>query len=96
MQDNFNDNDNSNDIVFGKNSVVEALKSVDSADTLYLSADDNDKSISYIVAMAKEKGAVVKKIHATKMKKICSSERHQGVALLCPLCEYCTIDDIFA
>ncbi len=82
-------------IIYGRNSVIEALKTVEAADTLYLCGGDGDKSVSYIVALAKQKGAVVKKIHEIKLEKLCGTEHHQGVALLCPVCSYCEVDDLF-
>ena len=87
---------NSPELIYGRNSVTEMLKNCERADTLYLSAEENERSMSYFAALAKEKGAVVKNIPAQKLTKMCGSDRHQGVALLCSLRDYCTVDDIFA
>ena len=86
----------SGDLIYGRNSVTERLKRCESADTLYICGEEGDRAIGYISALAREKGAVVKTVHPLKMEKMCGSERHQGVALLCALCDYCSVDDIFA
>lgn len=82
-------------IVFGKNAVTEILKSDMRVDTLFISNESDDRALSYLAALAKERGAVVKQIHPIKLQKLCGSERHQGVALQCALCEYCELDDLF-
>ncbi len=82
-------------VIYGRNSVIETLKTVEAADTLYLSGADTDKALGYIVALAKQKGAVIKKVPELKLSKLCASEHHQGVALLCPVCRYCTLDELF-
>ncbi len=86
--------DDEQGVIYGKNAVIEMLKSCESADTLYLSSDEGDKAYSYIVALAKEKGAVVKKLHPLKLASLCQSDKNQGVALMCSLCNYCTTQDI--
>lgn len=83
-----------NGVVFGKNAVYETLKSGVKADTLFLSSEADDRAVSHIIALARERGAVVKTLHPLKLQKIAGSERHQGVALQCALCEYCSSDDM--
>jgi rRNA methylase, putative, group 3 len=83
-----------NEIISGKNAVTEFLKSGGRADVLYVTSDDDD-SYRYIISLAKETGAVVKKTHPQKLSRLCGGERHQGVALSCMLCEYKDIDYIF-
>ncbi len=81
-------------LVFGKNPVIEILKSGAQVDSVYISTDD-EKIASYIISLAKQKNAVVKRIHPNKLEKMCGSDRHQGVAARCSLCSYCELDDIF-
>ena len=83
-----------NEIISGKNAVTEFLKSDGRADVLYVTSEDDD-SYRYIISLAKEAGAVVKKIHPQKLSRLCGGERHQGVALSCTLCEYKDIDYVF-
>lgn len=84
------------EILYGKNAVIEFLKSGGRADTLYLSTEADEQTYKHIIAHAKEVGAVVKKVHPIKLEHLCNSSRHQGVALACTLCEYCEIEDLFA
>lgn len=83
------------EVVYGRNAVTELIKGAEAVDTLYVSGDPNDKALGYIVSIAKEKGAVIKQAPASKLQKLCGSERHQGVAVFATLCEYCELDDIF-
>ena len=84
-----------NEIVYGRNAVTELLRSDNGVDTLFLSSDENDAANAYLVALAKEKGAVIKRVHPQKLSKLCMSERHQGVAVQCTLCVYRELDDLF-
>ncbi len=90
-----NVNNSECDLIYGKNAVTELLKSKNSVDTVYISIDDSEPFCAYIIALAKQKDAVVKRIHPMKLSKLCGSDRHQGVAAQCTLCEYCELDDIF-
>lgn len=83
------------EIIYGRNAVTELIKSAEAVDTLYVSGDDSDKALGYIVSIAKEKGAVIKRVPQFKLQKLCGSERHQGVAVFANTCEYCELEDIF-
>lgn len=72
------DQQTQNDIIYGKNAVAEFLKGKGEADTVYLAFED--KQFDYYCALAKECGAVVKKIHPRKLDTLCKTDRHQGVA----------------
>lgn len=81
-------------LLYGRNVVTEYLKSGKHADTLYISEEEDGKTVSYFRALAKDSGAVIKTIPLTKLSRMCGSERHQGVALSAPFCEYVTVDEI--
>ena len=83
-------------VVFGKNAVFETLRSGVRADTLFISSEADERSCAHIIALAKERGAVIKTLHPLKLQKITGSERHQGVALQCALCEFCSSGDMLA
>lgn len=80
--------------IYGKNAIMELLKSGGGVDTLYVS-DVHDKSVSHIVAMARQSGAVVKQTHPIKLASMAGNERHQGVVALCTVCTYSDIEDVF-
>lgn len=82
-------------IIYGKNAVIEFLKSGRKADTLFVAAGEGG-SLNYIVALAKEADVLVKAVHPIKLARLCGSERHQGVALSCQICAYAELDEVFA
>ena len=81
-------------LVFGKNAALELLKSSRPIDTLYIDARGDEKLTGYYTALAKTKGAVVKRVHANKLDEMCGSKRHQGIAAALSLIEYSEISDI--
>lgn len=85
----------SSEIIYGRNAVTELIKVAEAVDTLYVSGEANDRSLGYIISLAKEKGAVIKQVPQSKLQKLCGSERHQGVAVFANTCEYCELEDIF-
>ena len=82
------------DIIFGKNAVAEFLKNDGKADTVLLALDD--AQAGYYTALAKQCGAVVKRVHPKKLDALCGCERHQGVAATVRLVAYTSIDQLLA
>ena len=70
------------DIIFGRNSVTEALKSNRPADSLLVAAGERGGSVTAIVARAKQRGITVKEVSATKLDYMTGGGNHQGVVLL--------------
>ncbi|MDE6774823.1 MAG: 23S rRNA (guanosine(2251)-2'-O)-methyltransferase RlmB, partial [Ruminococcus sp.] len=66
------------DIIFGRNPVIEALKSDTCLDTIYMCG--NGGSLGIIRRLAKEKGIPVKDVRSEKLDKISGGVSHQGVA----------------
>ncbi len=83
-------------IVYGKNAVTELLKSGVGVDTVYLSEGMAPAVASYYIALAREAGAVVKKVHTAKLRALCGSESHQGVAAFAGEVEYATVEQLLA
>ena len=83
-------------IVYGKNAVTELLKSGVGVDTVYLSEGMAPAVASYYTALAREAGAVVKKVHTAKLRALCGSESHQGVAAFAGEVEYATVEQLLA
>ncbi len=83
-----------NGIIFGRNAVTEFLKSGKGADTLFVSTEENEKTLSYYRALSSRSGAVIKQIPPQKLAKLCGSDRHQGVALSASFCEYVTLEKL--
>lgn len=80
--------------VYGKNAVVELLKSGAQVDTLWVSTSLDPKTAGYYVALAKNAGAVVKPVPSEKLEKLCGTASHQGVAAFAAHIEYATIEEL--
>ena len=72
-------------LVWGKNPVTELLKSGRPADTVYLADSLPASAAGYYTALAKQAGAVVKKVPAHKLQKLCGGAEHQGAAARIPV-----------
>ncbi len=89
------------DCVFGRNAVLEALKSGRPADTLYVARQEGDVTreghnpLGVILALARERGVVIKQADRRKLTLLCGGENHQGVALLAAAHAYAELDDLF-
>lgn len=82
--------------VYGKNAVTELLKSGAGVDTVFVADNINAATQKYYEALAKEAGAVVKRVHAAKLRNICKTENHQGVACYAASVDYASLEDILA
>ena len=83
-------------LVWGKNPVTELLKSGRPADTVYLADSLPASAAGYYTALAKQAGAVVKKVPAHKLQKLCGGAEHQGVAARAAEVEYAALEDLLA
>ncbi len=82
------------DIIAGRNPVLEALKSGRPIDCLYVSRGQHAGSLSAIAAKAKAMGITVKECDPKKLDFMCSGAVHQGVAAVAAVKDYCTVEDI--
>ncbi len=83
-------------LVYGKNPVAELLKSGAGVDTVMISEGMAAQVASYYTALAKDVGAVVKRVHPNKLRLITGTESHQGVAAFASEIEYATLEDLMA
>ena len=81
-------------IICGRNPVIEALKSGANLDTVYI--DGNGGSLSVIRRLAKDKGVVVKDADDKKLSRLSGGASHQGVVAEGACGEYVTAEDILA
>ncbi len=84
------------EVIYGKNPVTELLKSKSGVDTVFISESLNPSVQNYYTALAKECGAVVKKVHPLKLKTLCQSDNHQGIAAYASTVEYVSIENILS
>ncbi|WP_368489110.1 23S rRNA (guanosine(2251)-2'-O)-methyltransferase RlmB [Clostridium sp. BJN0013] len=83
------------DLIEGRNAVIEALKSNNVTIEQILISDGNmSGSINTIFAIAKEKHVVVKKVDKRKLDKISQTGVHQGIIAHVTPYKYCELEDI--
>lgn len=81
-------------LTYGKNAVTELLKSGTEVDTVFLLDSMNDAQAGYYTALAKQVGAVVKRVHGTKLRGMCGTDSHQGVAATGASVPYLSLDEL--
>lgn len=92
--DNNNDfNEGGNDLIVGRNPVLEALKAEKLIDTIFINPEATG-SISHIVSLAREQGIVVKNVNDTKLSSMTNGASHQGVVAVGACAEYVSVDEI--
>lgn len=85
-----------NEIIEGRNAVIEALRASRSIDKIYINKGDVDKTLGHIASSARDKGIVVVECDRRKLDFMSVTKAHQGVIALCAVRDYCSVDDIFA
>ena len=67
------------DLIIGRNAVMEVLKSDRTVEALYISNGSMEGSIKAIINMAKDKGIVLKDVDRKKLDFMSGGTNHQGV-----------------
>lgn len=88
-----NDIKNSN-IICGRNSVLEAVRSGREIDRLLVAHGVSGGSVSAIIAKCSAKGILIKEVSPQKLDYYCMGANHQGVAIMFASQEYSTVKDI--
>jgi 23S rRNA (guanosine2251-2'-O)-methyltransferase len=89
-----NENEEREDIVIGRNAVIETLKGDRTIETLYISNNKLEGSINTIVSLAKEKRILIKEVDKRKLDSMCNGEVHQGVIAKVTPYKYSDVSDI--
>lgn len=84
------------DMVAGRNAVMEALKGNRSVNKLMIATGSTEGSIKEIVAVAKEKGVNIQYWERSKIDNIARGIRHQGVLAQVAPVQYAELEDILA
>ncbi|MDR1003175.1 MAG: 23S rRNA (guanosine(2251)-2'-O)-methyltransferase RlmB [Oscillospiraceae bacterium] len=84
-----------NDVIIGRNPVLEALRGEREIDTVFVAKGDRTGVIKKIAAMAAEKGIPVKDVSPQKLEFMAAGENHQGVCAVAAVRKYVSVDDIF-
>lgn len=81
-------------MVIGRNPVMEALRTMENTDKLYVQEGLKDGPVNMIVSLAKKKGILIVYVPKAKLDLMCENGRHQGVILNLSAVSYCEVDDI--
>jgi len=84
------------DIVIGRNAVIETLKGDRTIETLYISNNKLEGSINTIISLAKEKRVLIKEVDKRKLDLMCDGGVHQGVIAKVTPYKYSEVSDILA
>lgn len=84
------------DIIFGRNSVSEAIKAERPLDSILVARGERTGSIPKILADAKKADIPVKEVDRKKLDFMCGHGNHQGIVAVGAVKAYSTVDDIFA
>ncbi len=85
---------NDSNIICGRNSVLEAVRSGREIDRLLIAHGANSGSITAIIAKCSAKGILIKEVSPQKLDFLCGNANHQGVAVMFASQEYSTVEDI--
>ena len=86
--------DEEQDLIIGRNASMEALKSNREIDTLFVARGDRSGSIGAIIAIAHDKGIVVKEVDRRKLGGMCGGANHQGIVARAAAHKYADVEDI--
>lgn len=97
-KDDFSERENQNekDIIFGRNSVAEAIKAGRPLDSVLVVKGERSGSVPKILADAKNAGIPIKEVDRKKLDYMCGHGNHQGIIAVGAVKEYSSVDDIFA
>jgi 23S rRNA (guanosine2251-2'-O)-methyltransferase len=95
-------NNENNELIIGRNPVLEALKSEREIDILYISNPNNNGdgkltgTLGVIAAKAREAGIPVKTVDERKLSAMCEGMSHQGVVATVCQTHYLELDELLA
>ncbi len=94
MEKEKNLNNDVDNIICGRNPVIEAIKSGAQLDTIYI--DGTGGSLNLIRRLAKENNIVVKDAQDKKLSQLSGGASHQGVVAFGACGQYVSVEDILA
>ena len=87
-------NNNFDDQVEGRNSVLELLESGKDINKIFVAKGERQGSINKIIGKAKDSKIVIVETDKRKLDEMSQTGNHQGVIAIVPPFEYCDVDDI--
>ncbi|HHY20739.1 MAG TPA: 23S rRNA (guanosine(2251)-2'-O)-methyltransferase RlmB [Bacilli bacterium] len=83
------------EFIFGKNPVIEALKSDHPINKIWIAEGSQKGTMTTIARLAKEKGVIVSNAPKQKLEQIIGSSHHQGVVASVAAYDYAELEDLF-
>ena len=84
------------DVIAGRNSVGEALKSGRPLNKLLIANGERQGSLRELAGIAKDKGILVQEVEPQRLAQLAPGQRHQGVVAMASPVEYAEVEDILA
>lgn len=81
-------------LLFGRNAVIEALKSEREIDKILIQKGEKEGSVIKIISAAKAKGIVILEVEKSKLDELTGREKHQGVVAYVAAHEYVSVEEI--
>lgn len=85
-----------NERLYGKNTVLEALRAKAELDVIYLDKERAHKGFHVMIASARQAGVPIKFVDEKKLDYLAQGGNHQGVAAIYAAAPYATVEDILA
>ena len=83
-----------NELIEGRNSVIEALRSGVNIDKVFIAKGETDNTLRHIASLARESGAVVSEADRRKLDALSITKSHQGVIARAAVASYVDLVDI--
>lgn len=84
------------DVIYGRNPIIEALESGHTIDKIFIQEGARHSQIGIIRNLAKERGVVYQFVDKRKLDRMTDGENHQGVAAFAAAHKYADVGDILA
>ncbi len=85
-----------NNIIAGRNPVIEAIKSGREIDRLLVAHGQTGGWVAPIIAKCAERGILIKEVSPQKLDYMTGGANHQGVAVMIATQSYCEVSDILS
>ena len=85
-----------NDIIIGRNPVLEAIRAGRTIDKIFIKNGEIDGSLRKIAGAAKDNGIIIQRADRRKLDLLADGGNHQGVVALCAVHEYASVNDILS
>lgn len=82
------------DLIIGRNAVIEALKSDRTIESLYVAKGDLEGSVKVALGLAKEKSIIIKEVDKRKLDGMCEGHNHQGIVAIVTPFKYSEVNHI--